>query len=301
MRYNNLGHSDLKISEIGLGCMSLEGGASNVNIGLISEAFDHGINYFDTADLYEKGLNEELIGKAVHSFRDRIVLATKVGNEWRTDGSGWDWNPRKEYILRAADESLKRLKTDYIDVYQLHGGTIEDTMDDVVEAFEILVQVGKIKHYGISSIRPNVFTQYLEKSNVVSNMMQYSLLDRRPERYLELFKAHNTCIISRGSLAQGLLLGKKAKSYLGYEPTEIELLNENIEKLGQQLEVSRQAIALAYVLQQPLVASAVVGVRTANQMKDLWQACRELEKLRHQDLSTLLTAIRPIDYTAHLI
>ncbi|MBE8719555.1 aldo/keto reductase [Sphingobacterium pedocola] len=300
MRYNNLGHSDLKISEIGFGGMSLEGGASKANIDLISEAFDHGINYFDTADLYDKGLNEELIGKAVHTFRDRIVLATKVGNEWRADGSGWDWNPRKDYILRMADKSLQRLKTDYIDVYQLHGGTIEDAIDEVIEAFELLVKAGKIKYYGISSIRPNVFTPYLNKSNIASNMMQYSLLDRRPERYFEIFKAHNTGIISRGSLAQGLLLDKKAKPYLGYEPGEIELLNADMEELSRQLEVSKQAIALAYVLQHDVVASAVVGIRTHNQMNGLWRAWRDLEKLRDQDFSMLLTDLRPIHYTDHL-
>lgn len=300
MRYNNLGQSDLKISEIGFGGMSLEDGTSKANIDLIAEAFDHGINYFDTADLYENGLNEELIGKAVHTFRDRVVLATKVGNEWRSDGSGWDWNPRKDYILRMVDRSLQRLKTDYIDVYQLHGGTKEDPIDEVIEAFELLVEAGKIKYYGISSIRPNVFTQYLNKSNIASNMMQYSLLDRRPERYFEIFEAHNTSIISRGSLAQGLLLDKKAKPYLGYEPGEIELLNGSVGKLGRQLDVSKQAIALAYVLQHDVVASAVVGIRTANQMKELWLAYRDLEKLRNQDLSMLLTDLQPIHYTDHL-
>src|ERR1035437_7075729 len=84
--------------------------------------FDNGINYFDTADLYDKGLNEINIGNALKAKRDQIIIATKVGNQWRSDGTGWDWNPRKDYILKAVEQSLQRLQTNYIDLYQLHGG-----------------------------------------------------------------------------------------------------------------------------------------------------------------------------------
>ena len=105
-------------------------------IRIIHHAIELGINYFDTADLYNQGLNETLAGKALQSKRKEIVLATKVGNQWRADGSGWDWNPHKEYIITAVEESLRRLRTDYIDLYQLHGGTMEDPIDEVIEAFE---------------------------------------------------------------------------------------------------------------------------------------------------------------------
>jgi aryl-alcohol dehydrogenase-like predicted oxidoreductase len=86
------------------------------NEKIIHEALEFGINYFDTADLYDKGMNEISIGKAFKGKRTSVVLATKVGNQWRKDGSGWDWNPRKEYILASVEESLKRLQTDYIDI-----------------------------------------------------------------------------------------------------------------------------------------------------------------------------------------
>lgn len=128
MHYNQLGKSNIKISEVSFGCMSLKG-SKKENIQLIHQAIEHGINYFDTADLYDAGENEKVVGEALKGLRQDVVLATKVGNELRADGSGWDWNPRKSYILKAVDKSLKRLKTDYIDLYQLHGGTLDDPID----------------------------------------------------------------------------------------------------------------------------------------------------------------------------
>ena len=180
MEYRKLGKSDLNISVIGFGCMSLKDNQQQ-NETIIHEALEYGINYFDTADLYDKGMNEVSVGKALKSKRAKAILATKVGNQWRSDGSRWDWNPNKKYILAAVEESLKRLQTDYIDVYQLHGGTIDDPVDETIEAFELLQKQGKIRWYGISSIRPNVIREYVQRSNIVSVMMQYSLLDRRAE------------------------------------------------------------------------------------------------------------------------
>src|SRR4029079_841005 len=125
-------------------------------------------------------------------------------NQWKNDGDGWTWNPRKEYILTAIDQSLKRLHTNYIDLYQLHGGTIDDPIDETIEAFELLKKQGKILHYGISSIRPNVIREYVKRSAIVSVMMQYSLADRRPEEaILDLLKQNNISVLARGVLAQG--------------------------------------------------------------------------------------------------
>ncbi|GAB3815736.1 hypothetical protein GCM10028895_10220 [Pontibacter rugosus] len=118
MKYNLLGKSDLKLSEVSFGCMSL-GADQTANAKLLHSALDEGINFFDTADLYDKGENEVMVGKAFCGMREQVVISTKVGNQWRSDGSGWDWNPSKSYILSAVDASLKRLRTDYIDLYQL--------------------------------------------------------------------------------------------------------------------------------------------------------------------------------------
>ncbi|HYC28194.1 MAG TPA: aldo/keto reductase, partial [Chitinophagaceae bacterium] len=120
MIYNTLGHSQLQISALSFGCMSLQNDQTQ-NTHILHHAIALGINFFDTADLYNKGMNEISVGKALKEKRHQIILATKVGNQWRADGSGWDWNPRKEYILQQIDGSLQRLQTDYIDLYQLHG------------------------------------------------------------------------------------------------------------------------------------------------------------------------------------
>lgn len=269
MEYNIIGKSDLEASAIGFGCMSLLKSAENEAADMIAAATDAGINYFDTADLYDKGANEVLAGKLLSPVRKKILLATKVGNQWRKDGSGWDWNPRKAYILKAVDESLKRLQTDYIDLYQLHGGTIEDPIEETIEAFEQLVQQGKIRYYGISSIRPNVIRKYVELSNIQSVMMQYSLLDRRPEEeMLGYLHSNHIGVLARGALAQGLLVNKPAKDYQGYSSREVLQLQQALS----QEKSSAAALAIHYVLRNPAVASAITGFSNLQQLEEILAA-----------------------------
>lgn len=197
MQYRSLGKSTLTVSEIGFGCMSL-GSDDAANARLIHHACEQGVNFFDTADLYEHGQNETSVGKALQDRRSAVIIATKVGNQWKEDGSGWDWNPKKAYIIAAVEASLQRLQTDYIDLYQLHGGTLDDPIDETIAAFETLQQQGKIRYYGISSIRPNVIREYVQRSHIVSVMMQYSLLDRRPEETcLPLLQENNIGVLAR--------------------------------------------------------------------------------------------------------
>lgn len=180
MKMNRLGASDLLVGEIGMGCMTL-GTDEAKAVSLIHEALDLGVNFLDTADLYDSGRNEEIVGKAIRGRRDRVVLATKAGNRRIPGQDGWVWDPSKTYILSAVKESLRRLGTDYIDLYQLHGGTMEDPIDETIEAFEQLKHEGVIREYGISSIRPNVIREYAARSSIVSVMNQYSIVDRRAE------------------------------------------------------------------------------------------------------------------------
>jgi len=266
MEYTNLGKSDLKISRIAFGSMSLSMGES-AGIQLIHEAIGMGVNFFDTADLYDKGANEEMVGKALKDQRSKVVLATKVGNQWRADGSGWDWNPSKEYILECVDKSLKRLQTDYIDLYQLHGGTLEDPIDDVIETFESLQAQGKIRYYGISSIRPNVIREYVKRSSIVSVMSQYSLLDRRPEESVfSLLKEKNIGVLVRGALAQGILVNKPARDYLNLSANVVQKAATAIKEISEGR--SSTQTALQFVLKNPAVTAAVVGVRTLDQLTD---------------------------------
>ncbi|HET6485694.1 MAG TPA: aldo/keto reductase, partial [Spirochaetia bacterium] len=186
MTYRTLGRSGIRVSTVGLGCMSL-GLDRARGESIVHRALDLGVTLFDTADLYDHGVNEELVGAALRGARHEVVIATKVGNRWRADGSGWDWDPSARHVLQGVHDSLRRLGTDYIDLYQHHGGTIEDPFDETVEAFERLVREGLIRAWGISSIRPNVVRRYASRlaqggaPHLTSEMVQYSLLDRRPE------------------------------------------------------------------------------------------------------------------------
>jgi aryl-alcohol dehydrogenase-like predicted oxidoreductase len=267
MEYRMLGKSDLQISRIGFGTMSL---ASDNPLAetLLLRALEGGINYFDTADMYQQGKNESILGRAFQGKRNQVILATKVGNQWRADGSGWDWNPSKKYILSAIDQSLERLKTDYVDLYQLHGGTKEDPIDDIIEAFELLRAAGKIRFYGISSIRPNVIREYVKRSSIISVMMQYSLLDRRPEEEMLPFLYENQVgVLARGSIAKGLLVSKPAEHYLNYTADQVAKATLTIKSVSDTLH-SPFETATQFVLQNPSVISAVIGIRTKEQLQE---------------------------------
>ncbi len=304
MRFRELPKTGWKISEISYGCMSLGMGHGAKRIGhranerLLHKAVDLGVNYFDTADLYDKGENEQSVGKALGAWRQNVFIATKVGNQWRPDGSGWDWNPRKEYILQAVEASLKRLQTDYIDLYQLHGGTIDDPIDETIEAFEILKEQGKIREYGISSIRPNVIREYVARSNIVSVMMQYSLLDRRPEEScLQLLRGHDIGVIVRGAVAKGLLIDKPAKEYLGYSNEQVARAVSAVAKLSGQSRTAGQT-ALQFVLKEPAVYSVAAGMRTEEQLVDNVGAV-EAETLNKEQYQQLGSVLKPNVYLEH--
>lgn len=172
MKKRQIGLSNLFVSPIGLGCMSLHS-TSKSSEYILENALELGVNYFDTADLYDFGKNEELLGRVLATKRTDIIIASKVGNEWNPSKTSWSWNPTKSYIKTAVKNSLKRIQTDYLDLCQLHGGTIDDPIDEIIEAFEELTNEGLIRYYGISSIRPNVIKEYVKKANIVSVMMQY--------------------------------------------------------------------------------------------------------------------------------
>lgn len=295
MNYHELGKSKIRVSGIALGCMSL-GTDHEANHQLIHRAIEKGINFFDTADLYGKGENEITVGKALAAVRHQVVIATKVGNQLKADGSGWEWNPTKKYILEAVEKSLQRLQTDYIDLYQLHGGTIEDPIDEVIEAFEWLKQQGKIRIYGISSIRTNVIREYVKRSNIDSVMMQYSLLDRRPEEScLGLLAENKTSVLVRGSLAQGLLIDKPAAPYLGHSQEQVKSITDKVHALTNR---QTSEIAIRFASSPSAVASVVVGVRNADQLETLSEVIKG-QPLSEAELNTLKSVAPPLFYEQH--
>ena len=267
MHYRQLANTELNISEVSFGAMSLSLEHQH-NHQLLHQALDLGINYFDTADLYDKGFNEESLGKAFKGIRDEVIVASKVGNVWRQDGSTWDWNPSPEHIRKAIMDSLRRLQTDYLDLYQLHGGTIDDPIDDIITCFEDLKKQGWIRYYGISSIRPKVIRRFAEHSDVVSVMMQYSLLDRRPEEScLDYLHEHNISVLVRGALAKGLLANKAASDYLGHSSDEVARLQQELDGVVLPSRTRAQS-AIRYPLAHPAVASVVAGASHSAQLAE---------------------------------
>lgn len=271
MEKRQIGKSQLLASKIGLGCMSLN--LEEKSTYLVHKAIELGINYFDTADLYDFGENEVLLGKSLKGRRHDVIIATKVGNEWNSVKNGWTWNPTKAYIKETVKQSLHRLQTDYIDLYQLHGGTIEDPIEETIEAFEELIQEGWIRYYGISSIRPNVIKEYVKNSNISSVMMQYSLLDRRPEEeIMSLLNENQISLIARGPVAKGLLtedFSQKLSNegYLDYSMDELKLLLPKLKYLAHDHQYELQQLALHYCLGNVPTATVVPGARTIEQLE----------------------------------
>lgn len=292
MKKRKVGSSDLYVSELGLGCMSLPAELNSAR-SVLDEAIENGINYFDTADLYDKGTNEELIGAVLKEKRNDLIIATKAGNKWTPGKDGWEWDPSKKHIMSAVKDSLRRLQLDTIDLYQLHGGTMDDNAEETIEAFEALKTEGVIREYGISSIRPNVIQRFLENSSAVSVMMQYSLLDRRPEEYFRMIKQCGASVVTRGTIAKGLLTDEsmervtKKGGFASYSHADLQ---RTVQALSE-ITTDFHAAALAFNLRQPVVASALIGSRTSEQLQQTLDAYRtpvdpklldELEKVTVQ-------------------
>ncbi|MBO1910690.1 aldo/keto reductase, partial [Microvirga sp. 3-52] len=193
------------------------------------------------------------------------------------------------------------LGTDYIDLYQLHGGTMEDNIDETIDAFESLKKEGLIRQYGISSIRPNVIKRFLEESTAVSVMMQYSPLDRRPEEWIPLISRSGASIITRGTLAKGYLTmegQKRANASDGFALYHTADLKQIVNTLNEEVD-DLHAASIAFALQNKTVASALVGARTTTQLLDSIVAYEKGCSTDQMDNLKNLTAMHR--YTEHLI
>jgi len=306
MRRNRLGTSDIYISELTLGCMSL-GTDLKKAMKMVDTALDAGINHLDTADLYDFGKNEEIVGEAIKHKRDKIILTSKVGNHFDAEKEDWFWDPSREHIKNGIKDSLRRLQTDYIDLYMLHGGTIDDPLDESIAAMDDLKRDGLIRAYGVSSIRPNVIRWYLEHADIDAVMMQYSVLDRRPEEeWLDTLKQNQISVLSRGPLAKGMVshqameqIEKKAQSgYLDYTYDELRAIYNKLSNISHEQNMSLQELALKYVLKHPAVASAVFGASSIDQIKDNTRMSLT-EGLTTETYQKIRGITKPIIYTAH--
>ena len=184
MQKRTLGKSGLEVSAIGLGCMGLSYGygpaaEKQPAIQLIRAAFDHGVTFFDTAEAYAQGANEELLGEALEPFRDQVVIATKFGFQDGDSTKGQDSRP--ERIREVAEAALKRLRTDRIDLFYQHRVDANVAMEDVAGAVKELIQQGKVKHFGMSEAGVESIRRAHGVQPVAALQSEYSLWWREPE------------------------------------------------------------------------------------------------------------------------
>lgn len=299
----NILKSGIEISEVGLGCMSL-GTDSNHAETIIDEAIQQGITYFDTADLYDFGENEKIVGQILKKYQDQnnIVIGSKVGNHFNKETKEHYWDPSKEHIMNSIKESLQRLNLEQLDLYMLHGGTIEDNKDESIEAFERLKEEGLIKAYGISSIRPNVIDYYLENSNIETIMMQFSLLDNRPEDLLEKIDQHDVKILARGPVSKGLLTGKSTEildkkfkdGLLDYNYND---LSDTISQLNKEYD-NLSAVTFNYLKSFNALGSIITGASSPDQLKDSIQNYNQ--SLTEKEIKHARAIVKNLEYTNHL-
>ncbi|AJP24748.1 aldo/keto reductase [Staphylococcus epidermidis] len=298
----NILKSGIEISELGLGCMSLGTDYKKAQ-PIIESAIDNGITYFDTADIYDQGVNEEIVGKALKKYqnRDDIVIGTKVGNRLTDDGH-MTWDPSKKHIKESVKESLKRLGLNHLDLYQLHGGTIDDPLDETISAFDELKQEGYIRAYGISSIRPNVIDYYLKNSQIETLMSQFNLIDNRPESLINDVHDKQVKILARGPVFKGLLTSKSVDVI--DEKFKNGVLDYTQDELGstiasiKELESNLTALSFKYLTSHDAMGSIIVGASSVEQLEE--NVRNYYKEISLDQIKSARNRVKDIEYTQHL-
>ncbi|NOY76737.1 MAG: aldo/keto reductase [Calditrichaeota bacterium] len=302
MDYRQLGTSDLKISDIGFGTWAIGArGWGNVNdedsIAAIRRAMDLEINFFDTADVYGRGHAEDVLARALGNRRKEVILATKVGNRWSSDGSRvWaDLSPA--YIRQAVEDSLRRLQTDVIDLYQIHRPDPKTPVADTMGILLDLVKEGKIRYIGTSNLNPDQLREYLSYGPVVSLQPILNLLARHTEvQLLPLCQEKNVGVVVYSPMAMGLLTGKydrpvqfapgdfRAANFLFQGKTferNIAIVNA-LKVFAEERGFTVAQLAVAWVLAHPAVTSAICGAKRPEQIEETVRAFEW--KLSHEEL-----------------
>lgn len=298
----NILKSGIEISELGLGCMSLGTDYKKAQ-PIIESAIDNGITYFDTADIYDQGVNEEIVGKALKKYQncDDIVIGTKVGNRLTDDGH-MTWDPSKKHIKESVKGSLKRLGLNHLDLYQLHGGTIDDPLDETISAFDELKQEGYIRAYGISSIRPNVIDYYLKNSQIETLMSQFNLIDNRPESLINDVHDKQVKILARGPVFKGLLTSKSVDVI--DEKFKNGVLDYTQDELGstiasiKELESNLTALSFKYLTSHDAMGSIIVGASSVEQLEE--NVRNYYKEISLDQIKSARNRVKDIEYTQHL-
>ena len=287
MKYRTLGRTGLQVSAIGLGTMVHAGHfgpmKDSESLSAIDAALQLGVNFIDTSDAYGAGYSETLLGKALKGRRDKVIIATKGGNVMAGPDRG-KRNFSPEYIDGVLHESLKRLQTDWIDLYQLHNATVEVIeRGEVWEVLEKRKQEGKIRHYGVSINTMEEGIAAVQDGRSDTIQVEYNLLMQEPaEKIFPLAQAANVGIIARVPLRRGLLSGKmtladrerfqgddvRARGFAG------DLLPKELAKVDQLRFLVKGPVkslaqaAMAFCLAHPAVSVTIPGARNDQQMRE---------------------------------
>lgn len=288
MKYRKLGASDLEVSEISLGSWLTYGVGVKEDAAraCVDKAFDLGINFIDTANVYGRGAAETVLGETLAGRpRDSYILATKVFGQM----SDTDQGLSRAQIVKQIDASLRRLRTDYVDLYQCHRYDVNTPLEETMQALSDVVRSGKARWIGFSEWSPDQIEAAFAIPGVerfVSSQPQYSLLWRRPEaKVIPMSAAHDVSQIVWSPLAQGVLSGKYrpgavlpadsrgASDSMGnsmaswLNPAVLEAV-QKLKPLAEAAGCSLSQFSLAWVLREPNVASAIVGASRPEQLEE---------------------------------
>ncbi|HLI44064.1 MAG TPA: aldo/keto reductase [Acidimicrobiales bacterium] len=286
MRFRQLGNSGLCVSVIGLGAnnfgwrLDLERSRP-----VIEAALEAGINFIDTSDSYDRGGSETILGEVLRGRRDEVVIATKFGSDMGgTNGPDWGARASRRYVVRAVEASLRRLETDWIDLYQLHRPDKVTPFEETLEALDDLVHAGKIRYAGSSNLSGWQVTEceWISRTRGLTRFVaaqnHYSLLERGAERDLvPACLAHGISLIPYFPLANGLLTGKWRRGAPPPEQSRLagreapgdatfEVL-EGLESIASDAGVTMTELALAAIAAQPSVGSVIAGATSAEQVR----------------------------------
>jgi Predicted oxidoreductases (related to aryl-alcohol dehydrogenases) len=287
MKYNNLSGTNIKISELSLGTMMF-GGQTNEkdSLAIMDYAYDNGMNFWDTANVYNQGESERVVGKALKGRRDRIILATKVYGQM--GDNPFDKGLSRRNILSAVDASLKRLDTDYIDLYYMHAPDYETKMEESLEAMSGLVKAGKVRYIGVSNFAAWQVADMLaicDKRGYVAPIISqnvYNAITRGIETELVPFlKAHELGMAVYNPIAGGLLAGKhkagtpaentrfanNSSYYSRYWSDENFMAVEKLMKIATDNDMSILELAMKWCMNRPGVTSVISGVSKMEQLK----------------------------------
>ncbi len=298
MEYRYLGRTGIRVSPLCLGCMTFGGKTTpDDSADMIDRALEAGINFIDTANVYVGGKSEVAVGEAFkrNGKRDRIVLATKChGNMHKDEPLNPNrWGNSRRQIIEQCDASLKRLQTDWIDLYQIHRPHSDCPIDETLRALDDLVRAGKVRYIGCSTYAAWQVVESLWMSDryglnrFVTEQPPYNLLDRRIERELvPMAQTYGFGLIPWSPLAGGMLTGKyrrnqeptegryapgKDRNFRAEEMLANDRTHDVVDKLREIAEAkdcSVSQLALAWCMHQPAITSPIIGPRTMDQLND---------------------------------